>query len=82
VAALVAETVVGAAAGCVPAVPGYSRRFPEISDRYRVLLVLDEIIGRRRHRPGFAGIVAGHGRTMQADFSSSASSASPPRPLR
>jgi adenosylmethionine-8-amino-7-oxononanoate aminotransferase len=45
VAAFVAETVVGATAGCVLAVPGGSRRFPEISDRYRVLLVLDEIIG-------------------------------------
>jgi len=50
VAAFVAETVVGATAGCVPAVAGYSRRFPEISNRYRVLLVLDEIIGRRRPR--------------------------------
>jgi adenosylmethionine-8-amino-7-oxononanoate aminotransferase len=40
--ALLAETVVGATAGCVPAVPGYSRRFPEISDRYRMHLVFDK----------------------------------------
>ena len=53
-AAFVAETVLGATAGCVPAVPGYSRRFPEISYRYRMLLVLDKIIGRQRHRRGFA----------------------------
>jgi len=43
VAAFVAETVVGATAGCVPAMPGGSRRFPEIYYRYRMLPILDEI---------------------------------------
>jgi len=44
VAAFVAETVVGATAGCVPAVPGYFRRIREICDRYGVLLILDEVM--------------------------------------
>ncbi|HKY95559.1 MAG TPA: aspartate aminotransferase family protein [Kiloniellales bacterium] len=44
VAAFVAETVVGATAGCVPPVPGYFRRIREICDRHGVLLVLDEVM--------------------------------------
>ena len=44
VAAFFAETVVGAALGAVPPVPGYFRRVRQICDRYGVLLVLDEIM--------------------------------------
>lgn len=44
VAAFVAETVVGATAGAVPAVPGYFARVREICDRYGVLLILDEVM--------------------------------------
>jgi adenosylmethionine-8-amino-7-oxononanoate aminotransferase len=44
VAGFVAETMVGATAGCVPAAPGYFRRIREICDRYRVLLILDEVM--------------------------------------
>jgi adenosylmethionine-8-amino-7-oxononanoate aminotransferase len=44
VMAFVAEPVVGATAGAVPAVPGYLRRIREICDRYGVLLVLDEVM--------------------------------------
>ncbi len=44
VAGFVAETVVGATAGCVPAVPGYFRRIREICDRFGVLLILDEVM--------------------------------------
>ncbi len=44
VAAFVAETVVGATAGVVPAVPGYFKRIREICDRYGVLLILDEVM--------------------------------------
>ncbi|MGX9118484.1 aspartate aminotransferase family protein [Mesorhizobium sp. BHbsci] len=44
VMAFVAEPVVGATAGAVPAVPGYFRRIREICDRYRVLLILDEVM--------------------------------------
>lgn len=44
VAAFVAEPVVGATLGCVPAVAGYLRRIREICDRYDVLFVLDEIM--------------------------------------
>jgi adenosylmethionine-8-amino-7-oxononanoate aminotransferase len=44
VAAFVAETVVGATAGAVPAVPGYFKRIREICDRYGVLLILDEVM--------------------------------------
>jgi len=40
----VAETVVGAALGVVPPVPGYFRRIREICDRYGVLLILDEVM--------------------------------------
>jgi hypothetical protein len=44
VAAFFAETVVGAALGAVPPVPGYFKRIRDICDTYGVLLVLDEIM--------------------------------------
>jgi adenosylmethionine-8-amino-7-oxononanoate aminotransferase len=44
VAAFIAETVVGATAGAVAAVPGYFRRIREICDQYGVLLILDEVM--------------------------------------
>ena len=44
VIAFVAETVVGATLGAVPAVPGYFSRVREICDRYGVLLILDEVM--------------------------------------
>ena len=44
VAGFIAEPVVGATAGVVPAVPGYLARVREICDRYEVLLILDEIM--------------------------------------
>jgi len=42
--AFIAETVVGATAGCLAAAPGYFRRVREICDKYGVLLILDEIM--------------------------------------
>jgi adenosylmethionine-8-amino-7-oxononanoate aminotransferase len=44
VMAFIAETVVGATAGAVPAVPGYLQRIREICDRHGVLLILDEVM--------------------------------------
>lgn len=44
VMAFVAETVVGATAGVVPAVGDYFKHIREICDRYGVLLILDEIM--------------------------------------
>jgi adenosylmethionine-8-amino-7-oxononanoate aminotransferase len=44
VMAFIAEPVVGATAGAVPAVPGYFRRIREICDRHGVLLILDEVM--------------------------------------
>lgn len=44
VIAFVAETVVGATLGAVPAVPGYFRRVREVCDRHGVLLILDEVM--------------------------------------
>jgi hypothetical protein len=44
VAAFVAEPVVGATMGAVPAAPGYFRRVREICDRHGVLLILDEVM--------------------------------------
>lgn len=44
VMAFVAETVVGATLGAVPAVAGYFRRIREICDEYGVLLILDEVM--------------------------------------
>ena len=39
-----AETVVGATLGAVPAVEGYFKRIREICDQYNVLLILDEVM--------------------------------------
>ena len=44
VIAFVAETVVGATLGAVPAVPGYFKRVREACDRHGVLLILDEVM--------------------------------------
>ncbi len=44
VIAFVAEPVVGATAGAVPAVEGYFKRIREICDQYGVLLILDEVM--------------------------------------
>ena len=44
VMAFIAEPVVGATAGAVPAVPGYLRRIREICDRHGILLILDEVM--------------------------------------
>ncbi|MEP4037049.1 aspartate aminotransferase family protein [Pseudophaeobacter sp.] len=40
----IAEPVVGATSGAVPAVPGYFKRIREICDKYGVLLILDEVM--------------------------------------
>jgi adenosylmethionine-8-amino-7-oxononanoate aminotransferase len=40
----IAEPVVGATAGAVPAVPGYFRLIREVCDRHGVLLILDEVM--------------------------------------
>ncbi len=44
VMAFIAEPVVGATLGAVPAAPGYFRRVREICDTYGVLLILDEVM--------------------------------------
>ena len=44
VAAFIAEPVVGATAGCVPAPEGYFRKVREICDRHGALLILDEVM--------------------------------------
>jgi adenosylmethionine-8-amino-7-oxononanoate aminotransferase len=44
VAAFIAETVVGATAGAVAAVPGYFKRIREICDKYGIHLILDEVM--------------------------------------
>ncbi|WP_170786571.1 aspartate aminotransferase family protein [Ruegeria lacuscaerulensis] len=52
VMAFMAEPVVGATLGAVPAVEGYFRRIREICDQYGVLLILDEVMcgmGRTGH---------------------------------
>ncbi|MEM8774042.1 MAG: aspartate aminotransferase family protein [Pseudomonadota bacterium] len=52
VLAFVAEPVVGATLGAVPAVPGYFKKVREICDRHGVLLILDEVMcgmGRTGH---------------------------------
>jgi adenosylmethionine-8-amino-7-oxononanoate aminotransferase len=44
VAAFLAEPVVGATAGCVPAPEGYFRAVREVCDRHGALLILDEVM--------------------------------------
>jgi len=44
VAAFIAEPVVGATLGAVPAAPGYFQRIREICDRYGVLFIADEVM--------------------------------------
>ncbi|MGF1735735.1 aspartate aminotransferase family protein [Photobacterium satsumensis] len=44
VMAFIAEPVVGATAGALPATEGYFKRIREICDRYDVLLILDEVM--------------------------------------
>ncbi|MBS0560986.1 MAG: aspartate aminotransferase family protein [Proteobacteria bacterium] len=44
VAAFIAEPVVGATLGSVPAVAGYFARIREICDRYGILLIADEVM--------------------------------------
>lgn len=44
VTAFCAETVVGAATGCVTAVPGYFKAMRQVCDRYGALLILDEVM--------------------------------------
>lgn len=44
VCAFVAEPVVGAALGCVPAVPGYFKAMQAICRKYGALLILDEVM--------------------------------------
>jgi adenosylmethionine-8-amino-7-oxononanoate aminotransferase len=44
VIAFVAETLVGATAGAVPPVGDYFKRIRAICDRYRVLMILDEVM--------------------------------------
>jgi hypothetical protein len=55
VAAFVAEPVVGATLGCVPAVDGYFARIREICDRHGVLFIADEVMcGMGRTGTAFA----------------------------
>lgn len=55
VAAFVAEPIVGATLGCVPAVNGYFKRVREVCDRYGALLIADEVMcGMGRTGPLFA----------------------------
>lgn len=44
VIAFIAEPVVGATLGAVPAVPGYFKRIRDICDRHGILLILDEVM--------------------------------------
>jgi adenosylmethionine-8-amino-7-oxononanoate aminotransferase len=44
VAAFIAEPVVGATAGCVPAPEGYFRAISEVCNRYGALVILDEVM--------------------------------------
>jgi len=44
IAAFIAEPIVGATAGCVPAPPGYFRAVREICDRHGALLIFDEVM--------------------------------------
>ena len=52
VCAFIAETVVGAALGCVPFVPGYFKAMKAVCDKHGALLIMDEIMsgmGRSGH---------------------------------
>ena len=44
ICAFIFEPVMGAAGGAVPAPPGYAKRIREVCDRYRVLLIADEVM--------------------------------------
>ncbi|KAH8653470.1 aminotransferase, class III [Xylariales sp. PMI_506] len=44
VVAFIAEPVVGAASGCIPAVPGYFKAMKAICEKYGALLILDEVM--------------------------------------
>ncbi|KAI0881894.1 PLP-dependent transferase [Annulohypoxylon maeteangense] len=44
VVAFIAEPVVGAAAGCMPSVPGYFKAMKAVCDKYGALLILDEVM--------------------------------------
>ncbi|OBT70770.1 hypothetical protein VF21_10193 [Pseudogymnoascus sp. 05NY08] len=44
ICAFVAEPVVGAALGCVPAVPGYFKAMKVVCDKYGALFIMDEVM--------------------------------------
>lgn len=44
VAAFIAETVVGATAGCIPPTPDYFRLIRKVCDKHGILLIMDEIL--------------------------------------
>ncbi|XDG01147.1 hypothetical protein ABKA04_000762 [Annulohypoxylon sp. FPYF3050] len=44
VVAFIAEPVVGAAAGCLPSVPGYFKALKAVCDKYGALFILDEVM--------------------------------------
>lgn len=44
IAAFIAEPVVGATMGCVPATKGYFKKIKEICEKYDILLILDEVM--------------------------------------
>ncbi|KAF1950063.1 aminotransferase [Byssothecium circinans] len=44
IAGVIVEPVVGAALGCVPAVPGYLKALRELCDEYGALLIFDEVM--------------------------------------
>ena len=57
VAAFIAEPVVGATLGAVPATPGYFQRIRDICDRYGILFIADEVMtgfGRTGRRWGLS----------------------------
>ncbi|KAI7783115.1 hypothetical protein LA080_012569 [Diaporthe eres] len=46
IAAFIAEPVVGAALGCVPAPPGYFKAMKAVCEQHGALLILDECVGK------------------------------------